>query len=101
MEPDDEGKQLPIIREVPPPCRDCPKGGPENEHELVLSDRNYAAWLMYEKLQATSGAYRIPEHLSRCELFAHNMFLVRRSLEAGRAKAQADAYKKSRDESDL
>jgi len=91
-----DGVMLPVLREgAPPPCSECPKGGPENDERYRLSERNYEAWAMYEKLQSTGGAYLIPEHLRHCELFASHMWLVRRSLEAGRAKAQAEAYKRA------
>ena len=87
---------LPVIRELPPPCHECPKGGPEHDEELRLSDRNYQAWLLHEKLQSTAGAYRLPEYLRRCELFAHTMVIVRQSLEAGKAEAQSIAYEKAK-----
>ena len=95
---DGDGTMLPIVRETPPPCRDCPKGGPENDEDLRLSERNYAAWLLYEKIHATAGTYVLPEHLSRCELFAENMLLVKRALESGRAQAQANAYEQAKNQ---
>ena len=96
---DGEGTMLPIVRETPPPCHDCPKGGPEYDEELRLSERNYDAWLIYQKIQATLGAYRLPKHLRRCDLFALNMVLVKNALESGRSQAQAIAYEKAKESS--
>ena len=94
----EDGVRLPIIRETPPPCHECPKGGPEYDDEFRLSERNYQACLLYEKLQATWGAYVLPDHLRNCSLFAENMLLIKRAMESGRAEAQMNAYQKARED---
>jgi hypothetical protein len=68
------------------PCDICPKGGPENEAELMLSADNGKTVAMYQRLQAPGQT--VPKHLHDCELFAENYSVVRTILaEADRKEA--------------
>lgn len=86
----EEGKRLPVEREpdLGPPCDQCPKGGPENEERLRLSDRNFEAYQLYEKLRATHGTYRLHPKVAGCPTFAENMALIERTIE--RAKIEVN-----------
>lgn len=48
---------LPVIRPpgVPMPCRECPKGSPEREHEFVLTPANRRTWELFKECRATGG----------------------------------------------
>lgn len=91
-----DGENLPIVRQVPPPCDDCPRKGPENERFYRLTERNYEAWQMYDRIQATRGAYKVPEHLSSCPVWADNMAIIKRALQAGQALAKSNMYRRSK-----
>ena len=79
-----------------PPCHSCPKGGPQNDTLYRLSSRNWEAYSLYGRLEATFGQYRLPGYLASCEVFAENMRLVRLAINNGIARAKADAYERSR-----
>jgi len=96
----DDGSKLPIIRDADPPCHICPKGGPENDRLLVVSRRNEMAWRLYQKLEACHGAYRLPDYLATCEVWAENMRLVREAIQLGKAVAKSNAYREARKESE-
>lgn len=93
-----DGEMVPVERgDLPTPCDVCPRGGPENESKLRLSDRNYRTWQVYERLQATCGAYLLPTVVMECPIFGDNMVTVRDALAAGRAEYANDRSKKSDD----
>jgi hypothetical protein len=52
---DRDGKPLPRIG-GPPPCKDCPKMGPEHESEVVLSEKNWQTYRFAQAVKATCGA---------------------------------------------
>lgn len=95
---DDGPKMLPMVRseDMPTPCHLCPKGGPENDTLYNLSSRNWEAYMLYGRLEATFGTYQLPQYLARCEVFAENMRLVRVAKENGINRAKADAYDRSK-----
>lgn len=91
----DDGPE-PVLRyDAPTPCDECPRGGPENESKYELTERTRMAWMLYEKIQATSGGYQLPEHLASDPLFADNMRLVAMAKETGKAEAQRIAYERA------
>ena len=38
-----------------PPCKTCPKGSPAEEHEHILSLKNWRTLMIYQQVRATSG----------------------------------------------
>lgn len=96
----DEG-MMPVVRhDIPTPCDQCPRGGPENEARFQLSHHNMDALLLYEKIHATAGTYRLPDYLEGCQLFAENMRLVKLALDSGRSLAEKVAREQAEKESE-
>lgn len=51
------GNEQPQLRPsvCPPPCKSCPKQGPEHEQEYVLSAHNWRTLEFYREVKATFG----------------------------------------------
>ena len=85
---DEAGKVvlLPVERGgVPPPCEQCPKGGPQNERKFILGPRNLRALELYERLESSFGQYHVPEYLKRCIVFAETMRIIKSAKLEGEA----------------
>lgn len=95
---DEEGtREVPLDRGgAPPPCEICPKGSPANDSRYRLSDRNLQSLALYERLEATYGAYRLPGFLARCPVFAENMRLVKQAIESGKLTAKLNAMEQKK-----
>lgn len=98
-ETDDGFKPVERSPEIPPPCDQCPRGGPENEQRLTLSDRNYAAVSLYHKLRATRGAYQLDPKIARCPVFAENMWLIENAIESAKAAIKSRAIREASEKS--
>jgi len=83
-----EGKDGPekIPRAAPPPCEQCPKGSPENEHLYQLSWKNHRAMILYKRVK--SGVTPIPEHLERCPLLADIFTVIGETLQSVETEAR-------------
>lgn len=98
VDDEDGPRMLPMLRDTDPPCGRCPKGGPQNDTLYDLSSRNWEAYLLYRRLEATFGQYELPDYLRRCEVFAENMRLVKVAIQNGESRAKSNAYEESRRE---
>lgn len=95
-----DGKFLPVLREMDPPCDQCPREGPHNEKRYTLSSRNWQAFKLWSKIKATHGAYQLHPKIATCPLFADNMWIIERSIEAGKNAAELQRYRKSREQAE-
>lgn len=96
----DQG-HLPVLREpdMPPPCDQCPRGGPQNEQLLKLSERNWKAYSLYLRIKACQGMFRIHPLIASCPIFADNMRIIddtiehvkREMVERAREKAERES----------
>lgn len=76
-----------IPRAMPPPCSECPKGSPENEHLYQLSWKNHRAMTLYKRVQ--SGVLPIPKHLERCPLLADIFTVIGETLRVSEKEADS------------
>lgn len=93
--------KLPIVRNTPPPCYDCPKGivvkkggarQPDFLRTKMLHRRNYRAYEFWQEIKATMGAQPVPKHLEGCAVFAENMAMIARIVKNAEYHLQAKAY---------
>ena len=54
-------EEKPVDRTGPPPCEECPKGSPDNEHLNRLTWANGVYVTLYERLR--TGVYQLPVDL--------------------------------------
>lgn len=91
-----EGNFLPIVRSGPPPCGDCPKQSPQDEHRFILSRRNQKLWDLYRRAKSMPG-FRFPKHLDGCQLLQESFAIIdeveREAKEAAQYKAQQDLFR--------
>jgi hypothetical protein len=82
---------LPILRpkQVPPPCKDCPKVGPEHEADHLLTAKNLKTLLLYREVQATCGAC-LSERERQDPLLLRNLSIVGGLVREYEAKQQSD-----------
>lgn len=93
-----DGRHLPVLREMEPPCDQCPRGGPQNEKRYRLSDRNWQAYSLWSKIKATRGTYLLHPKIASCPLFAKVMCRIEQTVEAALDAARAAAIKRAREE---
>lgn len=86
-ERDEQGnwEYIPRPPQSPPPCDRCPKGGPENEHLYKLTNRNLAAYDLYNRSQ--DKYFEMPEHLRNCK-FRQSMFAAIEKIEKEKQSSQ-------------
>jgi hypothetical protein len=73
-----------ILRAAPPPCHECPKGSPDNDHLYQLSWKNHRAVTLYRRVR--SGVMPIPPHLECCPLLADVFSAIDDVLQAANAE---------------
>lgn len=91
-----EGNHKPIERSGPPPCADCPKKSPADEHLYVLSRPNQRLFDFYRRAKSVPG-FRFPKHLKKCQLLQESFAIIdqieREASEASQYRAQQDLFR--------
>jgi hypothetical protein len=72
-----------------PPCKKCPKGSPDREHEFILTEANRKTYQLYLEVQATAGA-RLTKSMKRDRWLLRNLGLIHRLAEARKESRQEE-----------
>ena len=88
---------LPIVREPDhePPCQSCPKKSPDNDGLYRMNAANRRCLRMYETVQSSGGAIRLPDHLANDPEFWENMRIVNLAIKIGESQLRAAAYERA------
>lgn len=76
-----------IERAMPPPCGECPKESPDNDHLYQLSWRNHRAVTLYRRVK--SGVMPVPKHLESCPLLADVFSAIDDVLQSATAEVRS------------